>query len=347
MSVLPGESDFLVTGYGFTLFNLPEGGDPTFTATAVPLFLWQVNDRLLFETEVELEIEAEDGREETHVELEYANGQYIVNDYLTVGAGKFLSPFGLFSERLHPAWINKLPNAPFVRGHDGLAPFSNIGAFARGAIPAGDQRFNYAVYVSNGPTLVDAETDDEEFGALDFEGISGNLAVGGRVGYLPIPHLELGSSFQLSEADSDNGLDADAFVLGFDASYVLDSRVGLFDFRFEYAFSMVDDVTFDPMGDAGVGPLTLDNDRHGLYAQAAYRPIHSASEILQNFEVVGRYDYMSLPDEVHEGGERERWTLGVNYWLSPSSAVKLSVDTTDFEDEPQRESLQLMFVVGF
>ena len=343
----PGETGIHVTGYGFTLLNAPDEGDTTFTAAVVPLILWQINDSLLFETELEFEIGAGHGGTETEVELEYADLQFLVNDYLTFGVGKFLTPFGLFSERLHPAWINKLPNAPMVRGHDGLAPFTSIGAFARGVIPAGDQRINYALYFVNGPALIDAEEDPDEFGFLDFEEINDNKAFGGRLGYLPVPQLELGYSFIYGESDSENGLEAKSFVMGFDASYVVDTKPGLFDFRFEYVHSSVDDVTFDADGTLGIGPSRFSNDRDGLYAQAAFRPIHAGSEFFKNIEFVGRYDYMSLPDEVHEGGDRQRWTFGVNYWFNPSTVLKVSIDDTDFDGEESEQNFRIMLAVGF
>lgn len=343
----PGESGFHVTGFAFTLLKVPDEGDSTFTTQINPLVIWQINDSLFFTTEIEFGLDTGDGRSETEVELEFADLQFFVNDYVTVGAGKFLTPFGLFPERLHPAWINKLPNAPLVRGHDGLAPFTSIGAYVRGVIPVDGQRINYAFYFVNGPTLVDAEEDEDEFGFLDFEGFSGNKAYGGRIGYLPFPQLEVGASFIYGEADSDNGLQADSFVLGFDASLILDTEPGLFDFRFEYVYSTVDDVTFDADGSIGVGPSMFSNDRHGLYAQAAFRPIHADSDFFKNIEFVGRYDYLSLPDEVHEGGDRKRWTFGVNYWFNPSTVLKVAIDNTEVDGEEDTQDLWIMVAVGF
>jgi len=343
----PGETGFLLTGFAYTLLKVPDEGDSTISTSFSPILLWKLGDRFLFEAELELGLDTVDGRAETSIDLEYANLQYLVNDYVTVGVGKFLTPFGLFSERLHPAWINKLPNAPLVRGHDGLAPSSSIGAFVRGAIPIDKQRINYAVYFVNGPTMVDAERDPEEFGFLDFEGFSGNKAVGGRLGYLPFPQLELGASFIYGEANSDNGLDANSFVVGFDATYILDTDPGLFDFRFEYVYSTVDDVIFDADGMNGVGPIQYNNERQGLYAQAAFRPIHAESKFLKNLEFVGRYDYLSLPEEVHGGGNRKRWTLGVNYWFAYSTVLKVAIDDTKLDGEDNQQNLWVMVAVGF
>ena len=349
-----GLSSFYVTGYAFTSFVNREGMDSNFTARFVPLFLWQPTDRLLFEAEVEFELEAEGGEGMTDVELEYANASYIINDYLILGAGKFLTPFGLFAERLHPAWINKFPNGPLIYGHDGLVPFTSLGIFARGGFPAGATNFNYAVYLSNGPALNTGEDEPDEAGVLHFENwddINNNKSVGGRIGFLPVPEVEVGFSFnwgKVNPSGSDVG-DADALLWGFDVTYVqeVDFLAGLFDIRFEYARSDVDDVTYDPMGALGFGPLTYDNVRDGFYAQVAYRPTKCDIEFLRDFEVVGRYDYLNLPAGAPEDEDQKRWSLGLNYWVNPSTVLKFSYERLDVEGAPETDAFLAMFAIGF
>jgi hypothetical protein len=349
-----GLSSFHVTGYAFTSFVSPEGADSTFSAQFVPLFLWQVTDRLLFEAEVEFGLESVGGEGTTHVELEYADASYIINDYVTLGAGKFLTPFGLFGERLHPAWINKFPDSPLIYGHGGLVPFTSLGIFARGGVPVGSTMFNYAVYLSNGAALNTGTVESDEAGVLHFENwddINNNKSVGGRVGFLPIPEIELGFSFnwgRVNPSGSDVG-DADALLLGFDVTYVqeVDFLGGLFDVRFEYARSDVDDVTYDPTGALGFGPLTYDNVRDGLYTQVAYRPTKCNIEFLRDFEVVGRYDYLNLPAGAPENEDTQRWSLGVNYWLNPSTVLKLAYENLDVEGAPSTNTFLAMFAIGF
>ncbi len=90
---------------------------------------------------------------------------------------------------------------PLAFGHDGLAPTNSLGLFLRGGLPAGDMRFNYAVYASNGPSVNTGEDDAEETGMLHFnnwEDVDDNKAVGGRVSFLRIPALEVGYSIQYS-----------------------------------------------------------------------------------------------------------------------------------------------------
>ena len=129
----------------------------------------------------------EDGS--TTVALEYADVSYLLNDYITLGAGKFLSPFGIFRERLHPKWINKLPNQPlgYASGASRLAPSTQIGAQVRGGIPLiGDSKMGYTLYASNGPILQTAANNAGQISFKNTDDNSGNKAFGGRIGFLPI-----------------------------------------------------------------------------------------------------------------------------------------------------------------
>jgi len=126
-------NNMLLTGYAFAAYNNRHHDTNTFDAGFNPIFIWKLSDRILFESEVELTFNSEG---DTDVSLEFADISYIVNDYLTVGAGKFLLPFSIFNERLHPAWINKLPDRPLPFDDEvGIAPEFDIGAFARGGAP--------------------------------------------------------------------------------------------------------------------------------------------------------------------------------------------------------------------
>jgi len=145
----PGSTKMLVTGYGTAGFIAQDhGGSKLFNATFNPIFLWKLSDRILFEGELEAELEGHD----TSLALELAQISYLLNDYMTVGAGKFLNPMNYFVERQHMSWVNKLPDKPLAV-YDGLTPEANVGFQIRGAIPAGPTKFGYAFYVANAPEL--------------------------------------------------------------------------------------------------------------------------------------------------------------------------------------------------
>src|SRR6059036_3567343 len=81
-----GEPRLSIVGYGFSTFEWQERANTnTFSAALEPIFLYRLSDRLLFEGDLELKLEDT----ETSADLEYAQVDYLLNDYLTVVAGKF------------------------------------------------------------------------------------------------------------------------------------------------------------------------------------------------------------------------------------------------------------------
>ena len=61
-----------------------------------PIFHYSYKD--LFLLEVELEIEIEEG--DTEIALEYMTVNWFINDYITLEAGKFMSPLGQFKQKI-------------------------------------------------------------------------------------------------------------------------------------------------------------------------------------------------------------------------------------------------------
>ncbi|MCZ6792024.1 MAG: hypothetical protein O7J95_00250 [Planctomycetota bacterium] len=350
----PGSTRFLWSGYAFTRYTDAEGMNSSFRSVFAPLVLWRVDDRLFFESEFEFALELDD-HGETELEIEYMNAAYIVNDHLMVGGGLFLTPFGLFAERIHPAWINKLPDMPLSSGHDGIVPFNSVGVWARGGFATGSSKWNYSVYVSNGPRLNTGEDEPDEAGVLHFdnyEDVDNSRAIGGRLGYLPVPELELGASFLTGGVTSSGSdvEDADAEIFGVDLSYNWDARSlkGRAELRAEWAWSDVDNVTYDPTGALGFGPLTYDNERSGGYVMASYRPIWSENDVLDDLEAVFRFDNLHRPSGAPESFDENRYTVGLNYWLSPSSVLKAAYRFDDRDGgEEDVDALLLQFAVGF
>lgn len=362
-------SKLLISGYGAAGYNDPQDGDGSFGMLFVPIFHYQLSERLHLTGEVEFDLRGD----ELEIGVEYAQIDFLVNDYLTITGGKFLLPFNAFSQRIHPAWINKLPSLPPIYGRHGsgggIVPvLSDTGLNFSGGLRLPwllgkeEPRINYAFYVTNGPRIEPESEFDERFEDLaefleddgvimsaddlldtldighgggteiefgeTFSDNNSNKALGGRLGLLPIPSLEVGGSFMRGKFD-DRG-DLDFRMFGFDAGY----KVGPFDFRGEYI-----NLEFDREGG---GTERLD----GFYAQGAMK----LRDVLAHFDgrsgtPLDRTELVLRFGQVDNGIEYREWTPGIVYWIRPSVPLKLaysfrSGDRTDGE-------LQLQLAFGF
>ena len=342
-----GSTNFFLTGYGAAGYTDRRKENSNFSASFNPIFLWKLNDRLFFEGELELELEGG----QTSTKLEYANMSYVLNDYMIVGAGKFLLPFGVFNPKLHPAWINRLPDRPLPYSDAvGIAPESDIGAFLRGAAPIGSTRINYAIYVANGPALTTDSMDDA--GKLNFDNTNDNnhnKAVGGRVGWLPIPELEVGYSIQFAQVNPSGFEDTNALLQAVDVSYRrdIDQIGGTIDLRCEWVWSQVDKATYDPSGALGFGPVTFSNNRNAGYAQVSYRPTKMDNKFLRSLEFVCRFDMLDVPSRAPGSFDEKRWAFGIDYWVTPSFVVKTAYEVDDRKGAPDQNAFFLQGAMGF
>src|SRR6266567_814272 len=342
----PGTTKFLLAGYGTAGFTARSGEDPFFDAAFNAIFLWKLTDRLFFEGELELEFEDE----ETTINLEIAQAAYLLNDYMTIGVGRFLNPMDFFVERQHMNWVNKLPDKPLAV-YGGLFPESEMGGQLRGVFPIGPTKLEYVAFVANAPGLITESDDLSEIGTLDFDNdanFGGHVAVGGHVGFIPIPQLEIGYGIQRSKVGPRDHA-VENILQSADFNYVADSILlkGLINFRAQWVWSHVARFVYDPDGSQGFGPLEFNNNRNGGYAQLSYRPTHIDNDYIKNFEGVFRYDRLN---QLHTpvGFDEQRWTFGLNYWVTPSTVVKLAYEVDDKNGGARDQNAFLMqAAVGF
>ena len=181
----------ILTGNAGT-FSFVTAGQNLIDTQINPVLLVPFGDHWLIESRAEFEGQFQrppgggpyGGPVNKHVD--YAEVDYIANPYVTITAGRFLTPFGIFNERLYPVWIRGLQPDPLILPIN-TAP--SDGAMLRGGFPV-DARanMNYAVYVS---------ATSIGIGSVDSE-----RHVGGRMGFFfPSPRLEVGGSWQRTLQD--------------------------------------------------------------------------------------------------------------------------------------------------
>ena len=168
-------------------FNFVTAGQNQVDAQINPVLLVPFGDRWLVESRAEFEGAFQrppDGGSYGGMvskNLDYLQADYIANPYLTVTMGRFLTPFGIFNERLYPIWIRSLQQDPLILP---LSAESSDGMMLRGGFPVNAKvNLNYAAYVSavsSGHNNLEADRN-----------------VGGRMGiFLPGPRVEVGASWQ-------------------------------------------------------------------------------------------------------------------------------------------------------
>ena len=173
-------------------FSFVTGGQNLIDTQINPVLLVPMGDRWLIEARAEFEGQFQrppsggpyGGPVDKHVD--YAQIDYIANPYVTFSAGRFLTPFGIFNERLYPIWIRSLQPDPLILPIN-TAP--SDGAMLRGGFPVNaEANMNYAVYISATSIGV---------GSVDSE-----RHIGGRIGFFfPGPRLEGGGSWQKTLQD--------------------------------------------------------------------------------------------------------------------------------------------------
>lgn len=363
-------SKLFVSGYGAASYVERASDQSSFGMQFVPIIHYQVNERLRLSGELEFDLRDD----HSEVELEYAQVDFLLNDYVTLTMGKFLLPFNAFSERGHPSWVNKLPSMPPIyggHGGGGIVPvLSDTGFEVRGgfrlpwSISEQGSRLNYAFYVTNGPRLephdetgekfealaefleaeaaipaaddlldamgVEEHEDEIEFGG-NFRDNNHNKALGGRIGFLPIPSLEIGAS--LLGGRYDDGDDLRFTLQGVDAAW----RRGAFGLRGELlslGFDLDDGTT---------------ERQNGFYVEASYALRDLAYRMgLSSQGPIARTGFVVRYGEVEDGEDFRETALGLNYWISPSVPLKIAYVFRDEKDNEIRNNrFELQLAYGF
>ena len=118
------------------------------------------------------------------VDMERLQLGYLVSDAVTLWAGRFHTPFGLWNTGFHHgANLQTAISRPrFIDFEDkgGFIPAHSVGVWATGKTPISGAKISYDAYLSNGPRIANR--------TLDFNAFTDNnpgKMLGGNLGYLP------------------------------------------------------------------------------------------------------------------------------------------------------------------
>lgn len=332
-----------LAGYTDATYIDTQGGKGELAATFNPIFHLQLGDRVLFEAELETELDSGGGSD---VALEYAAVNILLGDNAALVVGKFLSPTGYFFQNIHPSWINKLPSVPAGFGHGGAAPLTDVGVQVRGGNTfASGQHLNYAAYIGNGPRL---GLEDEDAFDLDAEGSrtnrDGERVGGGRIGWIPRAGMEWGLSLARGDvrlgdaghrAEEQDQPPMEALpepsrsyrVEGVDATWHVNKALEL---RGEWIRQRV--------GAAATSAVPSAATWRAWYTQGSYRFASG------HWEAVARYGQSRSP---HGEATFDQLALGLNWLIMPRSQLKLAWEFNDSEHaEAAADRLLLQITYG-
>jgi hypothetical protein len=162
-------------------------GPTSFDPTVMPLVAFPVTHRFLFETRdsflesVNPRLGGKSDQTKLHENVTYMQMDYFATSHVTVVAGKFLTPFNTYNERLGPIWIGNFQDGPlsFPIGNNGS---TGTGGELRGSLYSSSKMsIDYAGYLS-------ANVTAKQF--------TSSRGAGGRAGlYFPALRLEVGGSY--------------------------------------------------------------------------------------------------------------------------------------------------------
>jgi hypothetical protein len=161
--------------------------DPTLVSIFSPVVLVPLGRDVVFESRAAFEGDFQrrnggsgDFTGAIQKSLDYAEIDYIGSRYVTLTAGRFLTPFNIFNERLYPNWIRNTQTDPLIFP---IGTGSDNGAMLRGGVSIDkDLIWNYALYFS-------ALSTADHFESERHTGVRASL-------FLPVERLEIGMSAQ-------------------------------------------------------------------------------------------------------------------------------------------------------
>jgi hypothetical protein len=321
-----------ISGYMEMHLNRPEHGPAVLDLHRfVLLFSHGFSERIRFVGEVEIEHAFVEGLEEAgELEVEQAYLDFLISRPFNVRAGMVLVPIGIINERHEPPVFHGVER-PFVDTVIVPTTWFEVGAGVHGEIGRGLRYRGYVLAPLNALEFSASEgiRNGRQKGA---QSNVRNAAYTGRLEYLAIPGLQVGTSGWLGESSfAAPRLDTTVWLAEADARY----RLGRAELRAQYAHVGISDAA--RLNEAierttGVSP-NVARQLRGFYAEAAYKVWDRGPA--RDLAIFARYESFDTQFRMPAGFtaleefDRTAWIAGATYYPDPDVAVKIDYTTVD------------------
>src|SRR3984885_1225326 len=182
------QEDVPIISGGAGFLSSTQGGTNVLQPVLAPVLSVPLGDRWLIESRADLRevyFQQSPGgpySNDGFATLEYLQLDYNANSHLTITAGRFLTPFNIYNERISPIWISKLQDAPYVAAIGTGQGYSD-GFMLRGNVVSTHAfALNYETYFSTLSTINKLTSQ---------RGAGYRLSV-----FIPRTRIEVGTSFR-------------------------------------------------------------------------------------------------------------------------------------------------------
>ncbi len=376
--LLAGKATVSWTSANTTVTN-PDGSTTTtrtnnFSPEALMLMpLVKINNKLFLDAQVEVDANPTGGG--AAIKLNEMIIYYRFCPEASVFFGNFSPKYGIYMGVLDD-FTNRYATNPIGMNR---GPQTQTGIGVQGGVQAGYSKFNYQLYLSNGPQqVIDTTTmgNANLTGQLNYNNYQDNnrnKAVGGSIGFLPFSNSSLQMDVSGQYA-AKTGADGTAL----DSIYPASSTSWAFDLNYYHVFSPVmvrvlaeynqtttqnynyPFSTTDSSGHKSLVIPAFDNRLSGWFAGATVRPSGVESKFLSNLELgcrVGGYTPPKYTDAalanaspaVSPWGENSRTqtTVCLTYWFTWKTPLNFAYDVLTQKDAPTIKTFYTRLIFFF